>query len=145
MKRIHLFEFEDLPWFPNLIRKCMTRLIVVMHRLLGTRDHLLELLKKVLPESGQNQIVDLCSGSGGPMLYAFEHLRKEPGFEDLSLTMTDLYPNEEFAKEVNERADLKLSFQREPLDATQVGDKLRGLRTMVSSFHHMPPLLAKRI
>lgn len=145
MKRIQLFEFEDLPWFPNLIRKCMTRLIVVMHRLLGTRDHLLALLRKVLPESGQNQIIDLCSGSGGPMLYAFEHLRKEPGFEGLTLTMTDLYPNEEFAKEVNDRADPRLSFQKEPLDATQVGDKMKGLRTMVSSFHHMPPLLARRI
>lgn len=145
MKRIHLFEFEDLSWFPNFIRKCMTRLIVVMHRLLGTRDHLLALLKKVIPESGQKQIVDLCSGSGGPMLYAFEHLRKEPGYEDLSLIMTDLYPNQQFAKEVNDRADPKLSFLKEPLDATQVGEQRKGLRTMVSSFHHMPPQLAKRI
>ncbi len=145
MKRIQLFEFEDLPWFPNFIRKCMTRLIVVMHRFLGTRDQLLVLLKKVISESGEKRIIDLCSGSGGPMLYAFEHLRKEVGFEDLSLTMTDLYPNEQFAKQVNDRDDPKLSFQKEPLDATQVGDKIKGLRIMVSSFHHMPPLLAKRI
>ena len=145
MKRIHLFEFEDLSWFPNFIRKCMTRLIVVMHRLLGTRDHLLTLLKRVVPASGHNKIIDLCSGSGGPMLYVFEHLRKEPGFESISLTMTDLYPNEQFAKEVNDRADPRLAFQKEPIDATQVGDKIKGLRTMISSFHHMPPQLAKRI
>lgn len=145
MKRIQLFEFEDLPWFPNLLRKCMTRLIVVMHRLLGTREHLLALLKDVLTKSGQSSIVDLCSGSGGPMLYAFEELRREKGFEQLKLTMSDLYPNEAFAHQVNSRSDEKLSYLTTPLDATQVGNQFAGLRTMVSSFHHMPPELARKI
>ena len=40
MKRIHLFEFEDLPWFPNWLRTCMTRYIVTIHRLLGSAGEL---------------------------------------------------------------------------------------------------------
>lgn len=145
MKRIQLFEFEDLPWFPNLIRKCMTRLIVVMHRLLGTRERLTDLLRDVLKKTGEHRIVDLCSGSGGPMLYAFEKLRQEAGFEKLQLTLTDLYPNETLAQEINAKGDAQLSYLSKPVDATAVGAEQKGLRTMVSSFHHMPPHLAKGI
>ena len=36
MKRIQLFELEDYPWFPHWLRACLTRLMVVMHQLLGT-------------------------------------------------------------------------------------------------------------
>jgi len=40
MKGIHLFEFEDFPWFPNWLRKCLTRMMVVMHRLLNIREEM---------------------------------------------------------------------------------------------------------
>lgn len=145
MKRIQLFEFEDLPWFPNFIRKCMTRLIVVMHRLLGTRERLVDLLRDVLKKTGENRIVDLCSGSGGPMLFAFEKLRQETGFEKLQLTLTDFYPNETLAQTINTKEDAQLAYLTKPVDATAVRNEQKGLRTMVSSFHHMPPPLAKGI
>lgn len=35
MKKIQLFEFEDFNWFPNWIRACMAKLIVVMHGVFG--------------------------------------------------------------------------------------------------------------
>ncbi len=64
MKRIHLFELEDFSWFPGWLRSCMTRLIVTMHRALGSSDELAELLARALKESSSASIVDLCSGSG---------------------------------------------------------------------------------
>jgi hypothetical protein len=67
MKRIDLFEFEDFPWFPNWIRSCLTRLIVVMHKFLRSSDDLIPILKRALTYSDNNAIIDLCSGSGGPM------------------------------------------------------------------------------
>lgn len=38
LKRIHLFEFEDLDWFPDGLRRCITRPVTAMHDL----DYLLE-------------------------------------------------------------------------------------------------------
>jgi len=74
MIRINLFEFEDFSWFPDWIRTCVTRLIVVMHKLLNTPNDLVPLIKKALNHSSNQHIIDLCSGSGGPMIAVYNEL-----------------------------------------------------------------------
>ena len=145
MKRIHLFEFEDLPWFPNNLRICMTRLIVVMHRILGTSEPLKALIRDLIKQTGQDQLVDLCSGSGGPMLAVYRELRNEPELKDIKLTLTDLFPNDKLANTINLQDGKNLSYRLSPLDATKVDAEVKGIRTMISSFHHMPPPIAKGI
>lgn len=44
MQRIQLFEFEDLAWLPDNIRSSMTRLIVIVHRLMDTKTILASFL-----------------------------------------------------------------------------------------------------
>jgi hypothetical protein len=145
MKRIHLFEFEDLAWFPNWIRKCMTRLIIVVHELLGTEKQLAALLDRLLKETKSDRIIDLCSGSGGPMPGVLYTLQEQNGFADLHLRLTDLYPNLDAAKRINGNRSGNLVYQTEPQDATQLGAETEGLRTMICSFHHMPPTVAQNI
>lgn len=94
MKRIHLFEFEDQAWFPDWIRVLMTRYTMTFHRMLGTADLLLPLVKRGLQYTDTNVILDLCSGSGGPMIEVAQKLRKSQEFEDLKLILSDLYPNQ---------------------------------------------------
>lgn len=144
MKRIHLFEIEDQAWFPAWMRESMTRLIVVLHKLLDTSKHLAELIAKTLKETKQTEIVDLCSGGGGPMLEVMTLLKNDYGFENLKLTLTDLYPSKSAARKANEIGD-GISYELNPVDATNVTDNLSGLRTMVCSFHHMKPEVAKSI
>ena len=43
MKRVQLFEFEDFDCFPDTFRSTMTKLIVVMHKIFGTREVLTNL------------------------------------------------------------------------------------------------------
>ena len=145
MKRIQLFELEDYPWFPHWLRACLTRLMVVMHQLLGTPADLAALLTRALRRTGQHTLVDLCSGGGGPMRAAFRALQGQPGGEQLRLTFTDLYPNREVAAEVNGGPNPALTYRLAPVDALQVPADLAGVRTMVSSFHHMDPATARRI
>ncbi|WP_441292959.1 hypothetical protein ACSRUE_23540 [Sorangium sp. KYC3313] len=148
MKRIHLFEIEDFSWFPGWLRACMTRLIVVMHRALGTREALVELIARALKESSTSNIIDLCSGSGGPMIDVVRTLRERPGFEGIQLTLTDLYPSKEAAELINNQEGRNVSYQTTPVDATKIdGDEagLRGLRTIVGGFHHMRPEDARKI
>ena len=68
MKRIELFEFEDFPWLPNVVRTGVTNLIVVLHKLMGTKEVISKLILGITNKHKLNQIVDLGSGSGGPML-----------------------------------------------------------------------------
>lgn len=142
MKRIDLFEFEDFAWFPNGIRICLTRLIVVMHKFLKSSDDLVPLIKRALKHSNNNTIVDLCSGSGGPMIEVFNDLAKE---SDVELILTDLYPNQEMASEINSSGTLNLSYKTYPVNASNVNTELTGVRTMVGSFHHMKPDTARQI
>ena len=115
MKRIQLFELEDYPWFPHWLRACLTRLMVVMHQLLGTPADLAALLTRALRQTGQHTLVDLCSGGGGPMREAFRTLQGQPSGEQLRLTFTDLYPNREVAAEVNGGQKAGLRGLRGPL------------------------------
>lgn len=145
MKRIHLFEFEDLSWFPNWLRECMTRLIVVMHKFLGTSEVMAKLVNRAFEKSDSNTIIDLCSGSGGPMPDVFKILKTEYGVKNLKLEMTDLYPNMEFAKRINEGDNSQLSYVTTSVDAAKIDHDKKGVRTLVSSLHHMKPEIAKKI
>lgn len=97
MKRIQLFEFEDFNWFPNWLRKCLTRMMVVMHKLLNTSEEMAELVNRALKHTENNTIIDLCSGSGGPMPRVLNILEDKYRVQNPKLIMTDLFPNREYA------------------------------------------------
>lgn len=144
MKRIHLFEFEDFAWFPHWIRKCLTQYIVAVHGLLDTPQKLAEILDPLIKKTGQKKIIDLCSGSGGPMPSVNEQLKDKFGYQDLQLVLSDLYPNLSVADTINNKED-KISYETTPVNAANVDSNLKGIRTMVCSMHHMRPSVAKAI
>jgi len=144
MKRVHLFEFEDLKWFPNWIRICMTRLIMVMHKKFKTSDDMAVLLNNLIEQTKITKIVDLCSGSGGPMLDVIAQLKNVHKIKNVELILSDLYPNLDAAKSINQTND-SISYRTTPLDATNLDNDIKGILTMVGSFHHMKPELARKI
>ncbi|MGM0507053.1 MAG: hypothetical protein ACQER4_07695 [Bacteroidota bacterium] len=145
MKRIHLFEFEDFAWFPEWLRRCMTRLILVMHDLLGTSKKVAELLAPVLRKSESSTILDLCSGSGGPMPDVLQILRDKHGIPNIRLVLTDLYPDSKTAKFYNGQDGNDINYLTTPVDATQLDSQMSGLRTMIGSFHHLRPQEARNL
>lgn len=144
MKRMQLFEVEDFPWFPNFLRQCMTAYLNTLHRLFKTPDVLAPLLLRLLQKHKTHQIIDLCSGGGGPMLTVARLLREQYN-EPVQIMLSDLYPNKAAAREVNALGKDWLRYNLEPVDAGQVGLDKQGVRTMICSFHHMPPPVAKKI
>lgn len=139
MKRTHVFEFEDAPWFPAALRNPMTNLIVVLSRLLGVPQVMSALVRDALAEAGTDQIVDLGSGGGGTMPDVLEAL----GRDDVSLVLTDLHPNAEASARLN--ALDRVTYHPTPVDATDLARAPAGLKTMTNCFHHMRPEQAKRI
>ena len=145
MKRIQLFEFEDFGWFPDWLRVCMTNLIVILQRMIGVPEVLARLIADILKKKNLSTIVDLGSGSGGAMPEVLEVLHKIEGLGHVTLTMTDLYPSGEMLKKFNENAIDKINYLETSLDATNIAKAPIGLKTMVNSFHHMPPKKARAI
>lgn len=145
MKRIQLFEFEDYAWFPVWLRTCMTNLIMVLHRMMGVSEVLAYLIFRVIKEKNLSKIVDLGSGSSGAMPDVMEALRELDSLRHLELLMTDLYPNKEIARRFNENTADNITYSETPVDVTEMGSVPNGLKTLINSFHHMPPEKARKI
>ena len=135
MKRLHLFELEDLPWFPVVLRDCMTDFLAIVNLVIGPYDPCLPLLEELL--GPDRQVVDLCAGAGGP----WERWLRN-GF-DCCVLLTDRYPNVEAFERLS--SDPRVDMHRTPVDATAVPSDLRGVRTLFTSLHHFAPEQVKSI
>jgi hypothetical protein len=113
IKRRHLFELHDLPWWPKFLRQSLTDVLIlawgfpwITFRRDGARliPSLASLCARVLRHSPirckhdsagipvandrWTDVVDLCSGSGGPWNEVLNELKRA----DLRVTLTDLHP-----------------------------------------------------
>ncbi|MDX1652985.1 MAG: hypothetical protein R3277_10865 [Brumimicrobium sp.] len=138
MKRVQLFEFEDQSWFPDFFRSSLTRLLSFLLRLMNLKKPVAELLKAKLKEIDTQHIVDLGSGAGGVMIDVFREIKQEDQFSEVTLTLTDLYPNTEAVHRINNTKEAGLRYKEEPVDATRISSAPEGLKTLVNSFHHLP-------
>lgn len=145
MRRVNIPELEDQRWFPSWLRTSMTNLIVVMSRLIGADEALTTLVSRILKEQRMTQVVDLGSGAGGVMPEVIERVRREPELTQVTLLMTDLYPNDDAVERFNDPQRPHLRYRREAVDATDFAAAPPGLKTMTNCFHHMPPDVARHI
>ena len=145
MKRIHWFEFEDQSWFPNWIRKCMTKYIAALHRKFGTSQIIADNLSPIIEKYKVRNILDLCSGSGGPMINTTRILNDQFENHSINLTMTDLYPNDEVITKFNSKNEIGISYHDKPINAAEKNDLGYDMMSMICSFHHMEPKVASSI
>jgi hypothetical protein len=144
VKRVHLVEFEDYPWFPSWLRTCMTNNIVVLARWIGVTRALAHLVERVLGEHALDHVVDLGSGGGGVMPDVLSRVRGTQATSHVELTMTDLYPNLDAIETWND-PEHHIRYLETPVDATRLDAAPAGLKTMCNCFHHMRPDMARTI
>jgi hypothetical protein len=138
MRRLHLFECADQPWFPEVLRDGGTAYLAMAYRLFRVLPRRwAEKISTVLRRDQRSEILDLCSGSGGPMPLIIEDLVKL-GY-NVRATLTDLYPHPKSG------SNPRIAWWDEPVDAAHIPSNLAGVRTMVSAFHHFRPDAAKAI
>jgi hypothetical protein len=143
MSRTHLFELEDQPWFPSVLRDGGTAFLEFAERVSGHGRMLVAPLQRALAATGETRIIDLCSGGGGPAAAIGDELAARG--HEVSVTLTDLYPNlPAFAHAAAARRG-RVTGRTEPVDATAVPAELPGCRTMFNAFHHFRPDQARRI
>jgi hypothetical protein len=145
MKRVHVLEFHDLAWFPSWLRTSLTNILVVFGRAIGMTKVLADLIGRVLEEEKIDRIVDLGSGGGGAMPELLDLVRAEHETSDVSLIMTDLFPNLDAVEIFNQDETPHVRYLREPVDAMDLASAPTGLKTMINCFHHMRPENARSI
>lgn len=101
------------------------------------------LIKQCLYHTAHKQVIDLCSGGGGPLLQVEKHLVKGTGYE-VPITLSDKYPNID-AFEIIRSSRRNFNYITSPVDAANVPGEYTGVRTMYSAFHHFKPQKAKAI
>ena len=143
MKRIQLFEFEDQPWFPDTLRISLTRLIMVLHKLTGLSQIIKRELDDLMQKSNQRKVIDMGSGAGGAMEDVHQLYVKNN--ESIEILLSDLYPNQKTIARINAQNHIGLKYHNSSVDAADAKTVPDGIRTMLNSFHHMPPEKAKDI
>jgi hypothetical protein len=145
MGRVHLFEWEDQAWFPHLWRNYMTDLLQFSFTWQAPRAaYVTRLLGRLLDAAGTDEIVDLCSGSSGPLLYFRTQLEAGRG-RPVHVVLTDKFPNAKKFAELARNTGGRVSFRSDSVDATRVPEELAGARTMFLAFHHFRPEVARQI
>lgn len=145
MRRLHLFEFEDQPWFPSFLRNAMTDFLSFLGEQIHAPLHpFVARLHEVLAHRGERRLVDLCSGGGGPAATIARLLRDRHDFA-VKVTLTDLYPSLARFQHVQDRAGGIVDFFSKPVDATRVQSDLGGFRLLCNGFHHFRPDSARAI
>ncbi len=142
MNRKPWFELHDSPRFPGFLRDMVTDGLEHTWNKLGMYGSIAPLLRRAVAESGARQVVDLCSGGGGPWLSLAPEL-KDAGGQPVAVVLTDKFPNRKAFERTRAASGGRINFSAEPVDARAVGENLRGFRTIFSSFHHFTPEAAR--
>jgi hypothetical protein len=126
----HLFELEDLPGFPAVLRRQQVEFIGWLVHRFGIYASAVPLLQEALSRSGAAQVTDLGSGSGGPIHY----LASRPGLEHVRILLTDRYPTPTAITLRN------VDWHPLPVDALEPNAPGHGLLTLFNAFHHFTPV-----
>ena len=140
LRRLHLFEFLDQSWCPQVVRHGATDFLEAITSRGDIYRPVQAQIFRAIEDSGAERVVDLCSGGGGPWL--------SPGWRraladhaPLAVVLTDKFPSSALASRLGEGVSC-VSFS---VDASCVPESLRGFRTIFSSFHHFPDTLARAV
>jgi hypothetical protein len=141
MGRWHLFEVHDQPWCPRSLRDGLTDSLQFAMNFGNNYAPIAPRLRRALGHAGTQQIIDLCSGGGGPWLRLCQFF--EGG--ESQVCLTDKYPNRSAMEFVATASQHKIRFHSEPVDVMRVPEGLQGFRTLFTSFHHFRPAEARAI
>ncbi len=147
MKRHHFFEWEDQPWLPVVLRDYLTdhlHFALDSDQARALHQAIASVLQPTMAKLGTREIVDLCSGGGGPLLAVQRYMRAESNYPT-TVTLTDLYPNVAAFERAERESNGSICAHPGPVSAFDVPPTLVGIRTLFTAFHHFRPDDARRI
>jgi hypothetical protein len=142
--RVHLVEFTDLPGLPRPIRRWLgdyLRGIVTLTRIF---EPAAPRIADLLRATGGDQVVDLCSGAGGPWPALARPVEAALG-RPVQVLLTDLHPDADTWAWLRSSAASGVSGHPGSVPADDVPAALPGVRTLFDGLHHLPPVAARAV
>ena len=143
LPRLQLFEFHECSWFPQSLKNAITEVLRAMCFELRVHDVILPVMEDILGRTKTEQVVDLCSGAGGPIVPIQQRLAQFG--RPIRVLLTDKFPNQPAFRRFEELTGGLVRGYLEPVPAENVPAGLSGLRTLFNAFHHFPPDRAHEI
>jgi hypothetical protein len=128
---VRLFEIHDQKWFPQFLRAEFVDGLQMILDVTSTYQPIAKVLRNRLQECGAVQVLDLCSGAGGPWPSLVRHFEIS-GTKPPEVLLTDKYPTTREIDDVESSAANRIHFLRQSVDATQIPEHLHGFRTLFS-------------
>jgi hypothetical protein len=125
----HLFELEDLPAFPPVLRRLQVEFIGWLVHRAGIYRAVVPPLREALDRCSVREITDLGSGNGGPILF----LARQPAFQDVRFLLTDRFPSPA------PTGSALVHWHRATVDALDPDPPGTGPLTLFNAFHHFTP------
>ncbi|MBZ5708418.1 hypothetical protein [Nannocystis pusilla] len=143
-RRRHVFEIEDQPWLPQAIRDGVTGYLNFIGNL-DARPYrsFCDALAAGLRATGERELLDLCSGSAGPLPTLIGELDRRD--VAVRVRLSDLFPNIEAMTAAAAAVPGRITHEARPVDATAVPAELAGFRLLCNAFHHFRPAKARAI
>jgi hypothetical protein len=142
LRRLQLFEFLDQSWCPQAVRHGATDYLEAITNRADIYGPIQAEIFRAISACGAPQVVDLCSGGGGPWL-SRSWRRALADHAPLTVILTDKFPSRELSARLS--ADSIVTSLSSSVDAARVPSSLQGFRTIFSSFHHFPDTLARAV
>jgi len=153
MRRTEMIELHDHPRFPAFLRDLVTDALQALWYFGNSYGPIAGRLHNSLAAQSRTtpvEVLDLCSGGGGPWLRLAHDLERSFRLPTC-VCLTDKYPNREafeqgrLQAQVSGNSRSQLAFVSYPVDAMHVPAQLDGFRTIFSSFHHFGPDEAREV
>jgi hypothetical protein len=138
--RHHLIEFHELARCPQTLKAGVTDFLGALIARQDLYGPVRPMLADAIAKSGSAQVVDMCSGGGGPWL----SWRRGAAL-GCRVILTDKFPNATLIARLEREPVSGLDYYEHPVDADDPGEHISGFRTFFSAFHHFEPDRARHI
>lgn len=131
-------ELHDQEWFPEVLRDYVTDALQFILNVVRIYDPVVPRLKNAIRAAKTREVVDLCSGGGGPWFWLYKSLQHANELP-VTVCLTDKYPNTRAFEILREQTQGQVNYEACSVDAAQLPSHLLGFRTIFTSFHHLQP------
>lgn len=129
-------ELADFDWFPQFLRDGLADFLAFFSVFSGLREKAYREIARMIEETNEDRIVELCAGSGFGGLRMLRRLAALVRRPALKLLLTDLRQSREWPKIQALGGD---SLSSRAVEALQALREEKGVFVMFASLHHLPP------
>ena len=146
LPRLQLFEFNDAPWAPAPLRDALIDALSLSLDWGRVLAGVVAPFGEFMAATGAHEVLDLCSGSGGPALILARELARA-GQPVPRFLLTDLFPRVPAWEQARAQAPQAIDFVPQAVDATALPPELGAgrPRVIINALHHFRPALARAV